>query len=180
MESKAKDESGDDDVEMSAPTTTLLSTLAPDDLLQRSSTAAEGQICLTTGLDSMPDPTDDNFFAALQEAVGEEGDNAAADEFDSEKRAVEEEEAPKDLDTFLPGWNRWSGPGTEADDDALRKKRLIKAPRRKRKDRGRAKVIIRERVNEDLKKHLVSPADLLTFKLQLWLFWRCLVFFASA
>ncbi len=132
-----------------ATATTLLSTLASDNLLSQSDKPA------TAAKEADLNPTDENFFSALQEAVGEEG-AALGKEFEAEKKAVEEEEAPQDLDPFLPGWNRWTGPGTEAADEALRKKRLITAPRRKRKDRGRTKVIIRERVNEDLKKHLVS------------------------
>nr|CDS30911.1 U3 small nucleolar RNA associated protein 14 [Hymenolepis microstoma] len=131
-------------------TSTLLSTLATDELIRKSTTdttAASGKMDL--------DPTDDNFFAALEEAVADQPDSGVA-EFAAEKKAVEKEEAPEDLDTFLPGWNRWTGPGTEAIDEAIRKKKLVKAPKRKRLDKGRAKVIIRERVNEDLRKHLVK------------------------
>ncbi|KAL3314745.1 U3 small nucleolar RNA-associated protein 14 A [Cichlidogyrus casuarinus] len=77
-------------------------------------------------------------------------------EFAEEKGQVEEEEAPKDVDTYLPGWNAWTGPGTELEDEERRRKRLIKAPKRLRKDAKRNKVIIRERVNESLRKHLVK------------------------
>ncbi|KAL7062008.1 hypothetical protein AAHC03_0412 [Spirometra sp. Aus1] len=74
------------------------------------------------------DSPDEQFFSALQEACGEDADLA----------------------------KQWTGPGTEAQDEALRKRFAIKAPKRKRKDARRAKVIIRERVNADLKKHLVK------------------------
>lgn len=146
--SEAMDDDIDDAERPSTTHPTLISALATDELLRKSATD-------TTATEMDLDPADDNFFAALQEAVADQPDGYAA-EFAAEKEAVEEEEAPKDLDTFLPGWNRWTGPGTEAIDEEIRKKKLIKAPKRKRLDRGRAKVIIRERVNEDLRKHLVS------------------------
>ncbi|KAH9285937.1 U3 small nucleolar RNA-associated protein 14 [Echinococcus granulosus] len=148
-----------DDIEMTntAPAApTILSTLASDEMLQKSATVSTN-INSDAKTDEFLDPTDENFFAALQEAVGEVGGVESAEaEFEAEKRAVNEEEALKDVDTFLPGWNRWTGPGTEAVDEELRRKRLIKAPKRKRRDFGRAKVIIKERVNEELRKHLVK------------------------
>ncbi|VUZ55757.1 unnamed protein product, partial [Hymenolepis diminuta] len=146
--SEAMDDDIDDAERPSTTHPTLISTLATDELLRKSATD-------TTVTEMDLDPADDNFFAALQEAVVDQPDSFTA-EFAAEKKAVEEEEAPKDLDTFLPGWNRWTGPGMEAIDEAIRKKKLIKAPKRKRLDKGRAKVIIRERVNEDLRKHLVK------------------------
>ncbi|VDN13166.1 unnamed protein product [Dibothriocephalus latus] len=137
-------------------TATLLSTLASDDLLGRTAKTGSGggggdaSSAATADLD----PSDEQFFSALQEACGEDAD--LAKQFEKEKLEVEEEEAPQDLDPFIPGWNRWTGPGTEAQDEALRKRMVVKAPKRKRKDARRTKVIIRERVNADLKKHLVS------------------------
>ncbi|KAM7532448.1 hypothetical protein Aperf_G00000133018 [Anoplocephala perfoliata] len=155
QKSEAMDET---DVEMAvAPTKsdvpTLLSALATEELLRKSTVDTGNSVAKST--ETYLDPEDENFFAALQEAVAEQPDNAAA-EFAAEKKAVEDEENPQDLDTFLPGWNRWSGPGTEAAEEAIRKKMLIKAPKRKRRDRGQTKIIIRERVNEELKKHLVK------------------------
>ncbi|CDS35802.1 U3 small nucleolar RNA associated protein 14 [Echinococcus multilocularis] len=148
-----------DDIKMTntAPAApAILSTLASEEMLQKSATVST-KINSDAKTDEFLDPTDENFFAALQEAVGEVGGVESAEaEFEAEKRAVNEEEALKDVDTFLPGWNRWTGPGTEAVDEELRRKRLIKAPKRKRKDFGRAKVIIKERVNEELRKHLVK------------------------
>ncbi|VDM34610.1 unnamed protein product [Hydatigera taeniaeformis] len=148
-----------DDVEMNTVTPaapTILSTLASDDMLRKSvplSTDANSDVKTAECLD----PTDENFYAALQEAVGDvSAVESAAAEFEAEKRAVKEEEELKDLDTFLPGWNRWTGPGTEKADERLRRKRLIKAPKRRRKDLGRARVIIKEKVNEELRKHLVK------------------------
>ncbi|KAL5111703.1 U3 small nucleolar RNA-associated protein 14 [Taenia crassiceps] len=148
-----------DDVEMTtaAPAApTVLSTLASEEMLQKSALVSTNDK-VDAKTDECLDPTDENFFTALQEAMGEVSvvESAAAD-FEEEKRAVKEEEALKDLDTFLPGWNRWTGPGTEAADEELRRKRLIKAPKRKRRDLGRPKVIIREKVNEELRKHLVK------------------------
>nr|VZI35656.1 unnamed protein product [Spirometra erinaceieuropaei] len=137
---------------ISAPQpSTLLSTLASDDLLGRTEkTGADEDLSAKADLDS----PDEQFFSALQEACGEDAD--LAKQFQKEKLEVEEEEAPKNVDPFMPGWNRWTGPGTEAQDEALRKRFAIKAPKRKRKDARRAKVIIRERVNADLKKHLAT------------------------
>lgn len=156
-----KDEAMEDDTlqsegpSISQPAPTLLSTLATDELLRKTAASAVNDVKAPT--ESMElDPTDDNFFAALQEAVADQSEHDLAAEFAAEKKEVEAEEDPEDLDTFLPGWNRWTGPGTEAADEAIRKKKLIKAPKRRRKDRAKPKVIIRERVNEELKKHLVS------------------------
>uniref|UniRef100_A0A0X3NUR9 U3 small nucleolar RNA-associated protein 14 homolog A n=1 Tax=Schistocephalus solidus TaxID=70667 RepID=A0A0X3NUR9_SCHSO len=130
---------------------TLLSTLASDDLLSRTEKKGTGEVSSAT---ADLDPSDEQFFSALQEACGE--DSALTKQFEKEKHEIEEEEAPKDVDPFIPGWNRWTGPGTEAQDEVLRKRFLVKAPKRKRKDARRTKVIIRERVNTDLKKHLVK------------------------
>ena len=154
----AEQEEGDAEMTDATPSApTLISTLASDELLRKSYTDANGgKSSFQLNSNEVYDPTDENFYAALQEAVGDIDPVDVAKEFDAEKRAVAEEEAPQDLDTFLPGWNRWTGPGTEEADEALRRKRLIKAPKRRRRDAGRTKVIIRERVNEELKKHLVS------------------------
>lgn len=155
------DEGEDIEMTTTAPAApTMLSTLASDEMLRKSApVSANANADAKT--DECLDPTDENFFSALQEAMGEVGTvESAAAEFEKEKRAVREEEALKDLDTFLPGWNRWTGPGTEAADEELRRKRLIKAPKRKRRDLGRARVIIREKVNEELRKHLVSVFEL--------------------
>ncbi|EUB61605.1 hypothetical protein ECG_00251 [Echinococcus granulosus] len=82
-------------------------------MLQKSATVSTN-INSDAKTDEFLDPTDENFFAALQEAVGEVGGVESAEaEFEAEKRAVNEEEALKDVDTFLHGWNQLTSLGTE-------------------------------------------------------------------
>ncbi|CAH8496951.1 unnamed protein product [Heterobilharzia americana] len=76
--------------------------------------------------------------------------------FLAEKSETAKEEAPQDIDTFLPGWNSWTGPGTEAADEKKRKARIIPAPKIKREDDKKSHVIVKRRVNQEFKQHLVK------------------------
>uniref|UniRef100_A0A1I8IY28 Small-subunit processome n=1 Tax=Macrostomum lignano TaxID=282301 RepID=A0A1I8IY28_9PLAT len=93
----------------------------------------------------------------LAEEVAETEADAKAD-FEREKAAVADEEQPKDVDLFLPGWNTWTGPGTRPVSEERRQKFVIKAPRRQRRDAAHGHVIIRERLGagQALRRHLVK------------------------
>ncbi|CAH8513975.1 unnamed protein product [Heterobilharzia americana] len=100
------------------------------------------------------DPNAEGFFHALQESFA--NDPALQQKFLAEKSETAKEEAPQDIDTFLPGWNSWTGPGTEAADEKKRKARIIPAPKIKREDDKKSHVIVKRRVNQEFKQHLVK------------------------
>ncbi|CAL8091342.1 unnamed protein product [Calicophoron daubneyi] len=136
---------------------TVLSTLAVEDVLdhcQPTSRASDPQNEEADPELDVLDPASDGFFRALQETCAE--DVTFKDQFSKEKEEVVDEEAPKDIDTFLPGWNAWTGPGLEAKDEERRKRRIIPAPKVKREDSEKSHVIIKRRVNNDFKQHLVK------------------------
>ncbi|TPP63629.1 U3 small nucleolar RNA-associated protein 14 [Fasciola gigantica] len=100
------------------------------------------------------DPTTEGFYRTLEETCAT--DPGLQDQFAKEKMEAIEEETPKDLDMFLPGWNAWTGPGLEEADEERRKKHIIPAPKVRRKDSGKSHVLIRRRVNNEFKEHLVK------------------------
>ncbi|CAH8479648.1 unnamed protein product [Schistosoma turkestanicum] len=100
------------------------------------------------------DPNSEGFFHALQESFA--NDPALQHKFSVEKSETVKDEAPQDIDTFLPGWNSWTGPGTEKSDEKKRKSRIIPAPKVKREDDKKSHVIIKRRVNQEFKQHLVK------------------------
>ncbi|CAI4224272.1 unnamed protein product [Auanema sp. JU1783] len=76
-------------------------------------------------------------------------------DFEKEKERTEEKEKPQDIDLNLQGWGSWAGPGMTA-----RKQRryIIKAADKKRKDRNKSAVIIKEK--PDLPVHKLQPREL--------------------
>ncbi|TNN18023.1 U3 small nucleolar RNA-associated protein 14 isoform 2 [Schistosoma japonicum] len=116
----------------------------------------EPVVCSTNviGESDVVDPNTDGFFHALQESFA--NDPALQQKFNEEKSEIVKDEAPQDIDTFLPGWNSWTGPGTEQADEKRRKSRIIPAPNVKREDDKKSHVIIKRRVNQDFKQHLVK------------------------
>ena len=86
-------------------------------------------------------------------------------EFEKDKEAHASEEAPKDVDNFLPGWGSWHGPGGDTNLEAVKKKRekfIIKASKRERKDAKLGNVIISEKANASIQRLQVKqlPRDL--------------------
>ncbi|KHJ82120.1 hypothetical protein OESDEN_18188, partial [Oesophagostomum dentatum] len=69
-------------------------------------------------------------------------DDAVIGDFEEEKEFIEEGERPKDVDLTLQGWGCWVGPGMT--ERKRRKQFVIKAKQKKRKDKNRPGVIIKE------------------------------------
>ncbi|PIO62698.1 hypothetical protein TELCIR_15728, partial [Teladorsagia circumcincta] len=69
-------------------------------------------------------------------------DDDVIGDFEEEKIMVEEGERPKDVDLTLQGWGCWVGPGMT--ERKRRKQFIIKAKEKKRKDKNRPGVIIKE------------------------------------
>ncbi|QRV83595.1 U3 small nucleolar RNA-associated protein 14 [Ceratobasidium sp. AG-Ba] len=84
------------------------------------------------------------------------GDNVIED-FAVEKQRVIEEDAPKEVDTTLPGWGSWGGRGTKksAPRPSLVKK-IAGVDATKRADAGKSHVIISERKDKKAAKYLVK------------------------
>ncbi|TGZ65773.1 hypothetical protein CRM22_005689 [Opisthorchis felineus] len=138
---------------------TVLSTLAADAVLDQSTrstvtTSANPEVESADTEADVFDPDSDTFFRALEETCAT--DPSFQQQFQEEKEKAIDEETPKDIDTFLPGWNAWTGPGLEAQDEVRRKKRIIPAPKVKRQDTDLPHVLIRRRVNNEFRQHLVK------------------------
>lgn len=71
--------------------------------------------------------------------------------FRKSKKDVIDEEQPKDIDQFLPGWGDWAGPGIKIN-KKKRKKHIIRAPKVQRKDETLGNVIISERANDEIRE----------------------------
>ncbi|QRW05992.1 U3 small nucleolar RNA-associated protein 14 [Ceratobasidium sp. AG-Ba] len=84
------------------------------------------------------------------------GDNVIED-FAVEKQRVIQEDAPKEVDTTLPGWGSWGGRGTKksAPRPSLIKK-IAGVDATKRADAGKSHVIISERKDKKAAKYLVK------------------------
>lgn len=72
-------------------------------------------------------------------------------EFKKAKGQLADEEQPKDINLFLPGWGDWAGPGLKISRNK-RRKFTIKAKRTVRRDSNLGNVIISERANEEMKE----------------------------
>lgn len=89
---------------------------------------------------------DDEQRKLMSEAFA---DDDVVTEFKEAKEALANEEQPKDIDLFLPGWGDWAGPGLKIS-KKKRRRYIIKAQRRPRKDDNLGNVII----SEDADSHL--------------------------
>ncbi|VDK52552.1 unnamed protein product [Cylicostephanus goldi] len=69
-------------------------------------------------------------------------DDDVIGDFEEEKEFIEEGERPKDVDLTLQGWGCWVGPGMT--ERKRRKQFIIKAKQKRRKDKNRPGVIIKE------------------------------------
>uniref|UniRef100_A0A915PJH5 UTP14C small subunit processome component n=1 Tax=Setaria digitata TaxID=48799 RepID=A0A915PJH5_9BILA len=70
-------------------------------------------------------------------------------DFETQKEAVEAAESPKDIDLTLQGWGSWTGPGIN---DKKKDRFVIRAEKKKRKDTGKAGLIISETVDSSMEK----------------------------
>ncbi|PVF96712.1 Utp14-domain-containing protein [Serendipita vermifera] len=84
------------------------------------------------------------------------GDNVV-EEFAAEKRREMEADAPKEVDTTLPGWGSWGGAGiTKAHPKPERIKRFPGIDPKRRQDSGKDHVIISEKKDKKAEKYLVK------------------------
>ncbi|KAF8567591.1 hypothetical protein P879_02274 [Paragonimus westermani] len=136
---------------------TILSTLVVDDVLDRC-IGLKGQKAQEDDLVEPESEVLNSDAEAFYRTVGEAcaTDPALKEQFTKEKEEAVNQETPTDIDTFLPGWNSWTGPGLEAEDEKRRKKRLIPAPKVKREDNNRSHLLIKRRLNNEFRQHLVK------------------------
>lgn len=84
------------------------------------------------------------------------GDNVV-EEFEETKRREIEEDAPREVDTSLPGWGAWGGQGTrKAPTKPHLMKKVAGITPQSRSDFGKAHVIISERRDKKAAKYLVQ------------------------
>lgn len=82
-------------------------------------------------------------------------DDDVVAEFKKAKDELVNEEQPKDLDLFLPGWGNWAGPGIQIN-KKKRKRYIVKAKKLPRKDDNLGNVIISENADNTVKELMVK------------------------
>ena len=112
------------------------------------------------------DDVDDNRMFKQSDLIKEAfaGDDVLIEEFEQEKREVEEEEGDKQVELTTPGWGSWAGQGDEDDGWGVpktKKRKIVKTiqgvvTKDKRLDKGKKNVIINERI---IKKTTKYQAD---------------------
>ncbi|WKX90581.1 hypothetical protein Q1695_009432 [Nippostrongylus brasiliensis] len=99
----------------------------------------------------------DEFDQDQAQAIAEAfKDDDVVGNFEEDKMIVEEGERPKDVDLTLQGWGCWVGPGMT--ERQRRKKFIVKARQKKRKDASRPGVIIKEIEETSISK--LQPSSL--------------------
>lgn len=98
--------------------------------------------------DADDDEEEDEQRRLMSEAFAEDD---VVGEFKKSKARIADEEQPKDIDLYLPGWGGWAGPGIKTN---KRKKRkyVTKAKKIQRRDDALSNVIISESANDSLKE----------------------------
>lgn len=82
-------------------------------------------------------------------------DDDVVAEFNKAKEDLANEEQPKDKDSYLPGWGNWAGPGLKVN-NKMRKKFVVKAKKRPRRDETLGNVIISEDADSHIKRMMVK------------------------
>ena len=103
------------------------------------------------------------------------GDDVLVEEFEKEKHEVEEEEGDKEVNLTVPGWGSWAGAEDGTDDGwgvprNNKKRKIVKTiqgvvSKDKRLDKGKANVIINEKVN---KKNARYQTDKVPYPYKTW------------
>ncbi|KAL6728965.1 hypothetical protein Aduo_000064 [Ancylostoma duodenale] len=99
------------------------------------------------------DEFDEDQANAVAEAFK---DDDVIGDFEEDKEFIEEGERPKDVDLTLQGWGCWVGPGMT--ERKRRKQFVIKAKQKRRKDKNRPGVIIKETQETSIAK--LQPSSL--------------------
>jgi len=102
--------------------------------------------------DADADEEEDDQRKLMREAFA---DDDVVAEFQKAKERLVDEEQPKDIDKFLPGWGGWAGPGIRIN-RRLKKKYLIKAEKIPRRDDKLGNVIIAEKADDAIKELMVK------------------------
>lgn len=102
-------------------------------------------------MDVEDDSDEDDQRKLMSEAFA---DDDVVAEFKKAKDKLTEEETPKDVNLYLPGWNDWAGPGIKVNKNK-RKKYTIKAKKIPRRDETLGNVMISEEANNK-KNELLS------------------------
>lgn len=134
--------------------TTLKEEVSTDDRLVVSSELIEGRASRKrkTSAESYSDEEmdgedddseDDDQRRLMSEAFA---DDDVVAEFKKAKNKMADEEQPKDIDLFLPGWNDWAGPGIKTNKNK-RKKYIVKAKKLPRRDETLGNVMISEQAS---------------------------------
>lgn len=76
-------------------------------------------------------------------------------QFQRAKDQLADEEQPKDVDLYLPGWGGWAGPGIKVN-KKKRNKYIIKAKKLPRKDDNLGNVIISEQADSKMNSFMVK------------------------
>lgn len=121
------------------------------------------------------DDVDDNRMFKQSDLIKEAfaGDDVLIEEFEQEKREVEEEEGDKQVELTTPGWGSWAGQGDEDDGWGVpktKKRKIVKTiqgvvTKDKRLDKGKKNVIINERI---IKKTTKYQADKVPYPFKTW------------
>lgn len=122
------------------------------------------------------DDEDDNRMFKQTDLIKQAfaGDDVLVEEFEQEKREVEEDEGDKEINLTVPGWGSWAGADEGADDGwgvpKSKKRKVVKTiqgvvSKDQRKDKGKANVIINEKVN---KKNTKYQADKVPYPYKTW------------
>lgn len=102
------------------------------------------------------------------------GDDVLVEEFEKEKREIEEDEGDKVVNLSVPGWGSWAGVDDEDSGWGVpknnKKRKIVKTiqgvvSKDKRLDKDKAKVIINERV---IKKNTKYQADKIPYPYKNW------------
>ncbi|KAK5641762.1 hypothetical protein RI129_010309 [Pyrocoelia pectoralis] len=125
----------------------------PNDIIRTKPTDLQTELPDLLDLDDNEE--NDDQRGAIVEAFQ---DDDIVESFQKEKHDEIESEKPKDINLFLPGWGSWGGPGVIQSKKKRQNRRfIIKFPKEfERKDENKGNLIINEKSNEKVKKHLVS------------------------
>lgn len=120
---------------------------------------------------------DDNRMFEQTELIKEAfaGDDVLVEEFEKEKHAIEEDEGDKEVNLVVPGWGSWAGADPGEDEGwgvpmNNKKRKIVKTiqgvvSKDNRLDKGKANVIINEKVN---KKNSKYQADKVPYPYKTW------------
>lgn len=135
----------------------IVSTELINDKLSRKRRSSQGGNAGESDIDMDDEEAEDDDEEDDQRKLMSEAfaDDDVVAEFQREKDKMADEEQPKDVDTYLPGWGDWAGPGIKID-RRKRKKYIIKAKKIPRRDDKLGNVIISEQADDKMKELMIK------------------------